>query len=346
MMVVLVSRRCIDGLNKSKITKLDLDFRTPRGSSSDLTSRKTLFPGNEFIFSVLYFIILLSNHRQQAILYLYLLGREANIPDVAMQGTHQQHHHYHHKRRRHLATATLAAATVAVLGIGPQFSHAFSSSATSTSLKNQHSKIIGNDCKIFRPARPNLLSALFAKARRSGGGASNKKSLNRKKKAESNSRKGALLKSNKSKKGDGKSKKAAPAVSAAVSPAPSSPSASSGQRAPPWQVLSQKDAKKNIQREKKRREAISKGEAATSVTSAQLIYDNDEDDDFEAPMQVSTSFMDPADKAFFGWKRFNPSTVSMRYVASVLDRQPLPRLGVPEIAFLGRYVVLLFFCKK
>lgn len=339
MMVVLVSRRCIDLSIKDYKVRFGFQDSTWKQLRSHITKNTFSWKRIYFCFIVLLFYWATIASKQ---CYLYLLGREANIPDVAMQGTHQQNRHYRHKRRRHLATATLAAATVAVLGIGPQFSHAF----TSTSLKNQHSKIIGNDCKIFRPARPNLLSALFAKARRSGGGASNKKSLNRKKKAESNSRKGALLKSNKSRKGDGKSKKAAPAVSAAVSPAPSSPSASSGQRAPPWQVLSQKDAKKNIQREKKRREAISKGEAATSVTSAQLVYDNDEDDDFEAPMQVSTSFMDPADKAFFGWKRFNPSTVSMRYVASVLDRQPLPRLGVPEIAFLGRYVLLLFFCKK
>ena len=269
-----------------------------------------------------------------------------------MQGT-QQHGHYRHKRRRPLATSILAVATVAVLGISPHSSHAFFSVATSTSLKLQHSKIFGDDCIFYQSAGPcNSLSALFAKARRSGGAGggsgATKKSLNRKKKAQSDSRKGALLKSKKSsKKGDGKSKKAAPAVSTAVSSAPSiSPSsASSGQRAPPWQVLSQKDAKKNIQREKKRREAISKGEAATSVTSAQLFQDIDEEDDFETPMQVSTSFMNPAEKAFSGWKRFNPSTVSMRYVASVLDRQPLPRLGVPEIAFLGRYVVLLFFCE-
>lgn len=266
--------------------------------------------------------------------------------------TQQRRLLYSQKRRRTKTTtimtalATVAIAVFSVTEIGPQGSHAFSTDLSTTTRAKfyylQQSEINGNNIGAVSSHRFSL-STLFAKVRRSGGGGgASKKSLNRKKKAQSNSRKGALLKSNKSQ--NSKKENTSPGLTSNSSPPPSAPSSPSGQRAPPWQVLSQKDAKKNIQREKKRREAIQEGRISPSVTSAQLFqeYGDDidhDDDDFDAPMKVSSSFLNPADKALLGWKRFNPSTVSMRYVASVLDRQKLPRLGVPEVAFLGRYVI-------
>ncbi len=53
---------------------------------------------------------------------------------------------------------------------------------------------------------------------------------------------------------------------------------------------------------------------------------------------VSIDFLSEADRSLLRWKPFNPSTVpkGMQYVGSYLGKQLPPRLGVPEIAFLGR----------
>ena len=103
--------------------------------------------------------------------------------------------------------------------------------------------------------------------------------------------------------------------------------ASSGPKAPPWQVLSKKDAKKNVEREKIRRERVKQG-----VPHDEAVVEPDE------PLTVSKSFLSNEDQSLLGWKRFNPSTTAagMKFMASVLDRKLPPRLGVPEIAFLGR----------
>jgi hypothetical protein len=98
-------------------------------------------------------------------------------------------------------------------------------------------------------------------------------------------------------------------------------------RAPPWQVLSSKDAKKNVEKEKVRREKIKQG-----------ILDPSAEIKLDEPVAISKAFLSTADQSFLGWKRFNPTTVpaGMRFVASVLDNNLPPCLGVPEIAFLGR----------
>ncbi|KAL7576045.1 hypothetical protein ACA910_000832 [Epithemia clementina (nom. ined.)] len=102
---------------------------------------------------------------------------------------------------------------------------------------------------------------------------------------------------------------------------------SNSKPAPPWQVLSTKEAKLNIEKEKKRREQARQGIQESTFT-------NDE----TKPKTLSTSFLNDADHRFLKWKRFNPVTApnGMRFVGSYLDRRVPPSLGVPEVAFLGR----------
>ena len=100
----------------------------------------------------------------------------------------------------------------------------------------------------------------------------------------------------------------------------------SSKPAPPWQVLSTKEAKLNIEREKERREKARQGihENPASLESSKKT--------------LSKNFLNEADQRFLKWRRFNPVTApnGMRFVGSYLDRRLPPSLGVPEIAFLGR----------
>jgi GTP-binding protein len=98
-------------------------------------------------------------------------------------------------------------------------------------------------------------------------------------------------------------------------------------RAPPWHVLSAKDAKLNVEKEKKRRERAREG----------LEPLEDEDDDMMEPSK-SKALMSDVNQILMKWKRFNPSSVpcGISYIGSYLDKRLPPRLGVPEVAFLGR----------
>jgi GTP-binding protein len=100
--------------------------------------------------------------------------------------------------------------------------------------------------------------------------------------------------------------------------------------APPWQVLSQNDAKKNVVNELRRRDAIKEGTA-----EEQEYLD---DDIYEEPQVLSKAFLSDTDKRLLNWKRFSPDKVptGTRFVGAYLDRNLPPRLGVPEVAFLGR----------
>ncbi|CAB9522684.1 GTP-binding protein EngB [Seminavis robusta] len=159
-------------------------------------------------------------------------------------------------------------------------------------------------------------SQLLAAKRRSNAGSGN--SNNNKKK---NSKGTAPTKS--------KSKEANPPKksSAAASDTNNNNNNTQGRqhRAPPWQVLSKKDAKKNVAVEKRRRERIQQGLQP-------------EEKEQQPQQVVSKAFLSHVERSFLSWKRFNPSSASsgMKFVASVLDRQLPPRIGVPEIAFLGR----------
>lgn len=110
-------------------------------------------------------------------------------------------------------------------------------------------------------------------------------------------------------------------------------------RAPPWQVLSTKDAKKNVEKEKIRRQQARDGihEPIPEMTSAQ---------------SKSKALLSDANRSLLKWKRFNPSTApcGMSFIGSYLDKQLPPRLGVPEVAFLVRAIqycdaAMVFSCQ-
>lgn len=110
----------------------------------------------------------------------------------------------------------------------------------------------------------------------------------------------------------------------------SATSSSSSRSVPPWKVLSAKDAKKNIIREQQRRSKIQQG----------LIDPHEEQEERQQEQVVlSKTFLSSADQILLKWKRFNPSTQpkEMKLIGSILGtQQQLPKMGVPEIAFLGR----------
>ena len=102
---------------------------------------------------------------------------------------------------------------------------------------------------------------------------------------------------------------------------------------PPWQVMSAKEAKLNIEQEKERRKLAQQGihQPQSSASS----------DGSSSSQQVtlSKSFLSAADQRFLKWKRFHPSTtpnIGLRFVGAFLDKRLPPSLGVPEVAFLGR----------
>lgn len=123
-------------------------------------------------------------------------------------------------------------------------------------------------------------------------------------------------------KGNKKTKREQPN---AKSKGPSKPPA----HLPPWQIMSDKDAKENIQSEKMRREGIRQGEISSSVTSL---------DEKSGDVNASSSLIKVTDRQLFGWKRFKPERdiASMTFEGAFLGTKPPPLLGVPEVAFLGR----------
>ena len=97
---------------------------------------------------------------------------------------------------------------------------------------------------------------------------------------------------------------------------------------PPWQVLSAKDQKKHSAAQKQRREIIGRGEEDPGLVSHKGL-----DVDLN-----NNRFLSDADRSLLAWKRFNPfdDVGGMTFVGSYLGKLRPPRLGVPEIAFLGR----------
>jgi GTP-binding protein len=95
---------------------------------------------------------------------------------------------------------------------------------------------------------------------------------------------------------------------------------------PPWQVLSTKEVAKNVDAEQERRRNIKEGRIEENI---------DEDDGRKV---LSKAFLSEADSKLLKWKRFNPDKAiqGQRFVGACLDRRLPPRLGVPEVAFLGR----------
>jgi GTP-binding protein len=93
---------------------------------------------------------------------------------------------------------------------------------------------------------------------------------------------------------------------------------------PPWQIVSKKDMKKKVEAEKKRRELAQQG-----------IHNSPEVEQID--ISISSDFLDPVDKSFLAWKRYSPSpNHEVEFIGAYLDKRLPPRLGAPEIAFLGR----------
>lgn len=97
---------------------------------------------------------------------------------------------------------------------------------------------------------------------------------------------------------------------------------------PPWQVLSTKEAAKNMEKEKTRRSNLKQC----------IVEEEDSQKDEESRTILSRAFLSEAEGKFLNWKRFNPEKAvqGQRFIGAYLDRNLPPRLGVPEVAFLGR----------
>ena len=105
---------------------------------------------------------------------------------------------------------------------------------------------------------------------------------------------------------------------------------SSGKQAPPWKVMSTKDAKKNIELEKERRRLIQTGEAPSSIEMASSTV---------IRADSKSSLLTPLERTLYNWKRFKPDASKMgglSFIGAYLDKRLPPSLGVPEVAFLGR----------
>ena len=100
---------------------------------------------------------------------------------------------------------------------------------------------------------------------------------------------------------------------------------------PPWQVMGEKDMKKNIAAEKLRRERINSGLDSSSVNSSMTQR-------MKADVSGSNRLISAKDRVMLKWKRFNSQTApsELRMVGSYLNKELPPSLGVPEIALLGR----------
>ena len=104
----------------------------------------------------------------------------------------------------------------------------------------------------------------------------------------------------------------------------------SGQKksTPPWQVLSTKNMEKNVEKEKERRKLVKQG-----IRERDIVLNNIND----STKVLSTNFLSDAEQRLLNWKRFNPDKAAgMKFIGAFLNKQLPPRMGVPEVAFLGR----------
>lgn len=92
---------------------------------------------------------------------------------------------------------------------------------------------------------------------------------------------------------------------------------------PPWQVVSKKDMANNLRAENERRKLAQQG-----------VHNVEQDRVFS----VSKTFLSPEDKNLLAWKRFasSPNTDEIEFIGAYLNKQLPPRIGAPEVAFLGR----------
>jgi GTP-binding protein len=157
--------------------------------------------------------------------------------------------------------------------------------------------------------------------RRSTG---NKKNKTKKKKTNSNA---TTTKGKMKNKNDNKSKKGATENPMAAGPRKSNQK--SKKVAPPWQTISKKDIDQNVKAEKVRRKIAQ--ETGEHLTPLQL-------EETQVSYQRSKSFLSPEDKALLAWKPFalNANRQEVLFQGAFLNKQMPPRLGTPEVAFLGR----------
>jgi GTP-binding protein len=99
--------------------------------------------------------------------------------------------------------------------------------------------------------------------------------------------------------------------------------------APPWQTISKKDMDQNVKAENARRKIAQ--ETGQHLTPHQL-------EEAQVSYQRSKSFLSPQDKALLAWKPFalNSNKHEISFRGAFLNKQLPPRLGTPEVAFLGR----------
>jgi GTP-binding protein len=88
-----------------------------------------------------------------------------------------------------------------------------------------------------------------------------------------------------------------------------------------------------MESERMRRQLLSQGIKDDSIPL------DDEDANDTTRRVLSKTFLTDAEKRMLNWKRFSPDKAAshgMRFVGAYLDKCLPPRLGVPEVAFLGR----------
>jgi GTP-binding protein len=190
----------------------------------------------------------------------------------------------------------------------------------SQTLNRKRSIIISDPCHIRRHSQASLI--LFAKK---SGGKSRSPPSGKKQKHPSST---IVIKSdNKDNGKKKKQKKSDPSSSGGSNYSRAATINKTNQKkkaySPPWQVVSKKDLNKNVKAEKERR-VLAQEQGIHAMQDTQ-------------GMKLSSAFFDTEDKALLAWKRFKSSQQDqVDFIGAYLNKQLPPRLGAPEIAFLGR----------
>lgn len=170
---------------------------------------------------------------------------------------------------------------------------------------------------------------MAAGQRRSTGNKKNKPKNKKKKNNNNNNNNGHHKITKNSKSKNKKSGGAAVENPMAGGPKKSNQKGPNKKVSPPWQTISKKDIQQNVQAEKNRRKIAQ--ETGEHLTPLQL-------EETQVSYQRSKSFLSPQDKSLLAWKPFalNSNKQEVLFQGAFLNRQMPPRLGTPEVAFLGR----------
>lgn len=98
----------------------------------------------------------------------------------------------------------------------------------------------------------------------------------------------------------------------------------SPRKPPPWSIVRKQDMAKHAEAEKRRRKLAKEGLQTDE-------YEN-------ADVRISTTLLPSMDQALLSWKPFtySPGEDNVEFLGCFLEKRLPPRLGVPEVAFLGR----------